>query len=335
MADSPGENPSPTASRQLRRLRRPHPRQSTAGQSAARLNRRHVAALVAVAAAVGGLPSTASASPTGAMKSSTEVTVLCREDAHLITRTGIDIRNNNFQGEPECLTNWNDNPGFMITRSGAHTPWAAFPNAFVGCEISVCSPNSGMPIQVKNIKALSTTWRFVPAKRWQGNAAYDIWFNPWYRTSGQDTGAEIMIWLDTSQLYMPNGPILKIDGTKWVLSSWIMSRGKGKTWRYYRFWRLGKVTYVRNLNLMPFLTFAEHYLHGLRTAFWLTGVEAGYELWSGGVGMHTQLYAVNLKSKLKPPAKKKPKPKPKPTPSPTLPSAPTPSPIAPTPSPTA
>jgi hypothetical protein len=326
MADSPGENRSPTPALQLRRTKPPRPR-----QAAARLKGRHVAALMAVAAAVGGLPGTASASATGAMKSSQDVTVLCRKDDHLITRTGVDIRNNNFQGEPECLTNWNDNPGFMITRSGAHTPWAAFPNTFVGCEISVCSPDSGMPIQVKNIKALSTTWRFVPAKRWQGNAAYDIWFNPWYRTSGQDTGAEIMIWLDWNKLYFPPGPIVQIDGTRWLVSSWTMFRGKGKSWHYLRFWRLGKVTSVRGLNLMPFLTFAERYRYTLKPAWWLTGIEAGYELWSGGVGTHTQLFAVNLKSKLKPPVVKKPQPKP--TPKPTLPPAPTPSALPTTPSP--
>lgn len=325
MADSSGENRNPAAARQFR-PKPPRSRQSIARQSA-RLTGRHIAALVAVAAAVGGLPGSANASAAGSSaKFRGEVTVLCQKDAHLITRTGVDIRNNNFQGEPECITNWNDNPAFMITSSGAHTPWAAFPNAFVGCEISVCSPNSGMPIQVKNIRALSTTWRFVPAKRWQGNAAYDIWFNPWYRTSGEDTGAEIMIWLDSSRLYIPRGPIVNVDGTRWLLSSWIMSRGRGKTWRYFRFWRLGKVTSIRNLNLMPFLTFAERYHHGLKPAWWLTGVEAGYELWSGGVGMHTQLFAVNLKSKLKP-LVKKPQPKPTPKPPPTLPPGPTPSPL--------
>jgi len=219
----------------------------------------------------------------------------------------------------------------MITKSGAHSPWAAFPNAFVGCEISVCSPGSGMPIQVRKIRSLSTSWRFVPAKTWQGNAAYDIWFNPTFRVHGQDTGAEIMLWLDTSKLGMPHGPIVTIDGTQWLFSYWVMNHG-GKRWNYLRFWRLGNATSVRDLDLMPFFAFAERYRRSLKPAWWLTGVEAGYELWSGGVGMHTQLYSVKLTSKLKPSAKK-PRPKPKPTPSPTLPPGPTPSPIPSTPTP--
>ena len=306
-----------------------------------RLTGRHVAAVIVVAATIGALPTSASASAASTNANASmerhprDVTVLCGQDAHMITRTGVDIRNNNFNGEPECLTNWNGNPGFMITKSGAHTPWAAFPNTFVGCEISVCSPDSGMPIQVRNIRSLSTTWRFVLANRWKGNAAYDIWFDPTSRVSGQDTGAEIMLWLNTSKLGMPRGPIATIDGTRWLFSYWIMDHGKGRRWNYLRFWRLSPATYVHNLNLMPFFRLAERYRRSLKPTWWLTGVEAGYELWSGGVGMHTQLYAVNLKSRLKPPVKKKPRPQPKPTPSPTLPPGPTPSPIPSTPAPSA
>jgi Glycosyl hydrolase family 12 len=321
MADSPGENRSPAAAR-----RKPR----------AQLNGRYAAVLVAAVATVAALPGAgaASASTAAAKKLARGVTVLCQKDAHLITKTGVDIRNNNFRGEPECLTNWNGAPAFMITKSGAHSAWAAFPNTFVGCEISVCSPDSGMPIQVKNIKALSSTWVFAPARRWKGNAAYDIWFNPTYRTSGQDTGAEVMLWLDWSNLSPVGGPIVTIDGTRWLFSFWVMNHG-GKRWNYVRFWRLESATSVRNLDLMPFLRFAEGYHRSVKPTWWLTGVEAGYELWSGGVRMHTQLYSVSLKSRLKP-AKKKPKPKP--TPTPTLPPAPSPSPLptaTPTPLPSA
>jgi hypothetical protein len=239
------------------------------------------------------------------------VTVLCRKDEHKVTSTGIDIRNNNFLGEQECLTNWNDTPGFMIIKSGAHTPWAAFPNAFAGCEISVCSPHSGMPIQVRNIRSLSSTWRFAPAKRWQGDAAYDIWFDPHARTRGEDVGAEVMIWLDTRNLWMPAGPTVRIDGSQWRVSHWTMHSARGRSWRYLRFWRLRKVTSVRNLDLMPFLSYAHRHRH-IRASSYLTSVEAGYELWSGGVGMSTQLFGVNLTARQTPsqtgnPAKHKPR----------------------------
>lgn len=186
-------------------------------------NRRHLAVLITATAAVGGVPSVAVAmsAKTPPKPPKVTATVLCQKDGHMVTRTGVDIRNNNFLGEPECLTNWNDNPGFVITKSGAHTPWAAYPNTFVGCEISVCSPHSPMPIRVSNIRGLNSTWRFVPSKRWVGNAAYDIWLDPHDRTRGEDTGAEIMLWLDTSKLAAPRrAPAVKIDGTWWWVSLW-------------------------------------------------------------------------------------------------------------------
>jgi|SRR5215472_2579440 len=231
--------------------------------------------------------------------------VLCTRDEHKVTITGIDIRNNNFLGEPECLTNWNGTPSFVITESRAHTPWAAFPNAFVGCEISVCSPHSGMPIQVGNIRSLRSSWHFVPARKWQGDAAYDIWFDPNKRTRGEDTGAEIMIWLDTRNLWMPAGPTVQIDGSRWRVSHWTAHSPKGRSWQYLRFWRLSKVTSVRNLDLMPFLRYAHRNGH-IRSSQYLTSVEAGYELWSGGVGMHTQLFAVDLTAKTSHKARQQP-----------------------------
>jgi hypothetical protein len=50
---------------------------------------------------------------------------------------------------------------------------------------------------------------------WKGYAAYDIWFDPRPRTSGKDTGAEIMLWLDASRYGKPGGRKVRIDGAWW------------------------------------------------------------------------------------------------------------------------
>jgi hypothetical protein len=121
-------------------------------------------------------------------------TKICGKDDHVVTIERVDIRNNNFRGEPECLTVYYHKPNFQITYSGLHEPWAAFPNAFVGCEVSVCSPESPMPIEVNNIRQAYSSWNYHPGHTWIGNAAYDIWFNPTKMTTGQvNHGAEIMI----------------------------------------------------------------------------------------------------------------------------------------------
>jgi hypothetical protein len=87
---------------------------------------------------------------------------------------------------------------------------------------------------------------------------------------------------------------------------------------------------VKNLNLKVFMQYAER-AHLLSSTWYLTGVESGYELWRGGVGMHTFSYSVLLTPwrQPKPAPAPKPKPAPRPTPKPTP--EPTPAPTAPAP----
>ena len=265
---------------------------------------------------------------------------LCGKDEHEVTISRVDIRNNNFRGEPMCLTVYYHKANFQITSSGLHEAWAAYPNAFVGCEISVCSPHSGMPMQVSNIRQAYSSWRYHPGGPWQGNAAYDIWFNPTPMTTGQvNHGAEIMIWLNQSGIGRPYGTRVYIDGTWWAYTTWNTSQ-PGRTWHYIRFWRLSPTLSVTNLNLKNFFAYAER-VHRLSSSWWLTSVESGYELWRGGVGMHTLSYSVLLTPwhapKTATAAKAVAKPvtttpsTPKPTPVATT---PTPSPSTTTPSPT-
>lgn len=239
-------------------------------------------------------------------------TKICGKDAHIVTVTRVDVRNNNFRGEPMCLTVWPRMPNFQITASGLNEPWAAFPNAFVGCEVSVCSPHSPMPIQIRNIRQAHSSWHYHPGGPWTGNAAYDIWFNPTRMTLGQvNHGAEIMIWLNQNGIGEPGGTGAHIDGTRWAYTHWVAKHGR-LTWNYIRFWRLSRTLSVKNLNLKSFIGYAEA-KHLLSSTWWLTSVESGYELWRGGVGMHTLWYSVDVKPWHAPstPARK-------PTPEPTL-----------------
>lgn len=270
-----------------------------------------LAGLVVLLSGVTGVAALAAANPTTVSPTASPaadthaVTKMCNMDQHVTTITRVDIRNNNFLGQPMCLTNYYFKPNFVISSSGLHSPWAAYPNAFVGCEISVCSPESGMPIQVKNVKHLTSSWQYHPGGTWQGNAAYDIWFNPTKMTTGQvNHGAEVMIWLNSDGVgsAAASGKRVTIDGTTWAVSYWTANHG-GRTWNYVRYWRLSPTLSVTNLNLLPFFSYTENNLHKLSTNWWLTAVEAGYELWKGGVGMHTLNYSVSLNpAPPKPPA---------------------------------
>jgi hypothetical protein len=247
---------------------------------------------------------------------------ICGNDAHIDTVTRVDIRNNDDSNSPLCLTVWYHKPNFQITTSRVNTPWGAFPNAFIGCEISVCSPHSGLPMQVSNVRTASSTWHYhFGSGPFAGNAAYDIWFDPKPITSGQvNHGAEIMVWVGSHGLGSPVGTPVYIDGTWWDFSHWTASHG-GRTWNYVRFWRQ-KQTLSVNLNLKNFFSYTEN-KHLLSSRWYLTAIETGYEICRGGYGIHTLWFSASVtpwKAPTPPPA---PKPKPKPTP--TIPSAPKPS----------
>jgi hypothetical protein len=265
-------------------------------------------------------------------------TTICGKDQHIVTIERVDIRNNNFLGEPMCLTNFYYKADFQITSSGLHDPWAAYPNAYVGCEqFAPCTPESPMPIQVSNIRQAYSSWHYHPGGPWTGNAAYDIWFAPKKQTNAPvDHGAEVMIWLNQNNVGAPSGIPVFIDGTWWDFTWWEANHD-GRTWNYVRFWRTSPTLRVTNLNLKTFFAYAES--QGLLSSkWWLTAVESGYELWNGGVGMHTLWYSVLVTpwhAAKPPPPAPKPKPKPKPKPTTTLPAAPKPTPLSTTSPPTA
>lgn len=88
----------------------------------------------------------------------------------------------------------------------------SYPSIIAGCHwVGVCSPvTHGMPIQYSNIASIPSNWAIttVPSNasnpsggKW--DASYDIWLNPTAvvsnptPTNGQNSGAEIMIWLDS------------------------------------------------------------------------------------------------------------------------------------------
>jgi Glycosyl hydrolase family 12 len=256
---------------------------------------RILAGTAALAVVLGGSADVAAtamtASANGSASVSSSVTTICGKDQHIVTTPRVDIRNNNWQGMPMCLTNHGLGANFTITASGLDEPWAAYPNAFVGCEISVCSPHNPMPIEVSNIRQAYSSWQYHPGGPWTGNAAYDIWFNPTPMTTGQvNHGTEIMLWLDASHVGHSDAPLVSIDGTRWHFDTWTTHHGS-LSWHYVRFWRATPTLSVTNLNLQPFFAYTES--RGLlKTTWYLTAVEAGYELWQGAIGMQTKNFSV-------------------------------------------
>jgi hypothetical protein len=229
-----------------------------------------------------------------------KTTVLCKHDQHImaISRIGaqVIVRNDNYGQQKECLRNHNGWSNFTVTKSGAgpgHSEPVAYPNVFLGCLWGLCTPHSGLPRRVDRVRSLVTSWSTVQRRAGRWSAGYDIWFNRKRTITGQNNGAEVMIWLNSHGLSPSQWPIITVDHVRWRLAHWVAGGRTGRTWNYIQFRRVRPTKAVRRLDVRPFIWAAEH--AGLiNRRWWLTSVEAGFEIWQGGVGLGTKSFWARL-----------------------------------------
>lgn len=243
--------------------------------------------VLAVVAAIAATP------PAGVHRT----TVLCKPYQHITTIGGkgsrFVVRNDNFGGKDECLSNQNGWANFKvrISKAGARgVESLAYPDIFRGCSWGVCSPGSGMPVRVSRLKALNTSWytSLHASGRWA--AAYDIWFDRTRKLSGKNDGAELMLWINTRSFGdASRAPVVRIDHTRWYVLHWVVRRGR--TWNYIQFRRVRPANHVHRLALRPFIQLCKRY-GWIGRSWWLTAVEAGFEIWRGGAGLATTRFWV-------------------------------------------
>jgi hypothetical protein len=258
-----------------------------------------VGLLAIVAAAVIAPQVNASATTVVSKPKAPTTTVLCKHDQHIIAKSSagvrVIVRNDNYGRQAECLRNHNDGSNFTVTKSAATGQYepVAYPNVFIGCLWGLCTPKSGLPRRVDRVRSLVTSWSTVqrPAGHW--SAGYDIWFNHTRTTTGQNNGAELMIWLNSRGIAASHWPLVTVDHVRWRLAHWVAGGRSGQSWNYIQFRRVRPATAVRHLNVRPFIWAAEH--AGLiNQHWWLTSVEAGFEIWKGGIGLGTKSFWARL-----------------------------------------
>ncbi len=243
----------------------------------------------------------AAAQPGAAATTATASTIfrLCRL-LQRITVTGkisssYIVRNDNFGHQAECLTNRNKWANFTVASSGARATGnqaMAYPEIMLGCAWGVCTANSRLPRQVDRLGRPESTWYFSARAAGRWNASYDLWFSRQHHTSGQDKGAEIMIWLNTT--FPPpaahHATLVTVAGAKYWFEHWTArSTVSTASWNYILFRRFHPVSRVRHLAFKPFMQAAEH-VGLLDRVWWLTSIDAGFEIWRDGKGLATSSY---------------------------------------------
>ncbi|MFZ5988829.1 MAG: GH12 family glycosyl hydrolase domain-containing protein [Bacillota bacterium] len=204
------------------------------------------------------------------------------------------IVNNNVWGASTAQSiSVNESTGaFKVTRSDHNVPSngapASYPSIFAGSHWGNTTSNSGMPIMVNNIGSANSSWSISPISSGAWDAAYDIWFNKSSSTSGQPDGAEMMIWLNHRGVQPAGSKVgtANIAGATWDV--WYANMG----WNYIAYVRTSP-TNSFNADLKAFFNDAQSrgYVQG---TWYLTAVEAGFELWQGGAGLSSNSFSVSV-----------------------------------------
>ena len=230
---------------------------------------------------------------------SADPTTLCGGQAASVSGGRYIVENNEYNsGADECVST-DGGADFAIANSNMANPPGApggYPSIYQGCHWGSCSAGglSTDPIQVANLTPgeVTTSWSTTQPGG-TGNeydVAYDIWFNQTATTHGSPNCAEVMVWLGHDGSIRPYGSTVasavNLGGTNYTV--W---EGVQTTTPTISYEMDTPATSVSDMDLYPIAQDAVSRGYISKSCY-LIAVEAGFELWQGGVGLATTSFAV-------------------------------------------
>jgi Glycosyl hydrolase family 12/Cellulose binding domain len=242
-----------------------------------------VALAGAVAAGVSALPAHAD-------------TQICSQYGSTAIQGGRYIVQNNVWGDSttQCINV--TNTGFAVTSAAHNLPQngapGAYPSVYAGCHYGNCSSGSGLPLPVSDSRfgTVSTSVSMsYPNNGSVYDASYDIWFDPTPRTNGQNTGAELMVWLNHTGSVQPVGSkvaTVNLAGGTWDV--WFGNSG----WNVISYVRTSATNSI-SFNVATFWNDIVSRGYG-QNSWYLTSVQAGFEPWVNGTGLAVNSYSYSI-----------------------------------------
>jgi len=222
------------------------------------------------------------------------------------------INNNWGDDTTQCITT-SDN-GFAVTTASHNKATngapGAYPAIYAGCHYANCSTGSGLPMAVNSSAFNSVTTSVSMSYPGSGtyDAAYDIWFDPTARKDGQNTGAELMVWLNHTGPVQPVGSkvaTVSLAGGTWDV--WFGNVG----WNVVSYVRTAATSSI-SFNVSTFLN--DMVTRGYAQRSWyLTSVQAGFEPWIGGTGLAVNSFSYSTSGSSNPPPSSSSNPPPPPS----------------------
>jgi hypothetical protein len=206
---------------------------------------------------------------------------------------------NDAQGS-QCITA--SGTGFTVTSANHNIATNGAPasySAFVrGCHFGTCTNNSNLPKVVSTIASIPSSFVVQPAgNAW--DAAYDIWFDRSANTTTRNNALEMMIWLGSANVQPIGSQVdtATIAGATWQV--WYTASASPPVISYRR---TPATTSMPTFDIMDFVRDAMRRNAGsgtipangspaLNSAWFVTSVQAGFELWQGGANASVRSFA--------------------------------------------
>jgi hypothetical protein len=166
---------------------------------------------------------------------------------------------------------------------------ASYPSLVKGCHYGNCTDT--FPRQISGITHIPSTFKITPASgAW--DAAYDIWLDPTARRDGANTGLEIMIWLSYGGTPQPIGSrVASVSLADATWEVWLSNGNENGSSRTISYRRSPTATSITNFDALEFVNDAIK--RGVAQRSWyITSVQAGFEIWNGGTGLKVNEFAV-------------------------------------------
>jgi hypothetical protein len=224
----------------------------------------------------------------------------------MVTRDGKNyVIQNNVWGNDTSQSIGYDGTTYTITEqtgmNAASGPNAgapvSYPSVFIGSNYNRMTAGSNLPKQVSALGTVKTGWsnNAGPAVSGIYNAAYDVWFST--NAAGDPeapSGGYLMVWYYKPDGAQPIGNVMKMG---------ITIAGVSGTWDVWQGPNNGKpvISYVRTesinsleYDLNAFIKDATDNQNVIQKSWYLSNVFAGFEIWSGGVGLKTTSFYADV-----------------------------------------
>jgi hypothetical protein len=220
-----------------------------------------------------------------------------------VTCSGKDyvVQNNAWGSAAGQTITYGPGTKFKVTQqagTGSGTNPASYPSVWTGANSGRSTTGSNLPRAVSSINmgSLDTSWTWAQnGATGSFNAAYDVWFSTGASGDPQassPTGGFLMVWFHDPAANQPIGTMMTsatIAGKNWNV--WYgMQGGTNRPCVSY----VAQTT-INSLNFKLGDFIRDAVTKGfVQNSWYLTNVFAGFEIWSGGIGLETTDFSVTV-----------------------------------------